>query len=149
MREEFQGLSEALPSRVSSRFVRFRTMARSRSAIRELGSFNSTFYHERGETDVAWLHGALFSFTGGKVISDSLQIPVNFGPIEQASETNYQNGLYNRAAERSVDPADVSKRAVVSLLYEFPSGRTGALQQADRRMAAEHDRRHAELASRC
>jgi hypothetical protein len=69
-------------------------------------------------------HGftALFSFTGGKVISNSLQTPVNFGPIEQASVTNYQNA-YNRAAERSVDPADVSKRAVVSLLYELPFGR--------------------------
>ena len=70
-------------------------------------------------------HGltALVSFTGGKVISDSLQVPVNFGPIEQASETGYQNGLYNRAAERSVDASDVSKRAVVSLLYELPFGK--------------------------
>lgn len=65
----------------------------------------------------------LFSFTGGKIISDSLQTPVNFGPIEQASVTGYQNGKFNRAAERSVDPADVAKRATVSLVYELPFGR--------------------------
>ncbi|MEX2260974.1 MAG: carboxypeptidase regulatory-like domain-containing protein [Bryobacteraceae bacterium] len=65
----------------------------------------------------------LFSYTAGKIISDSLATPVNFGPIEQASIVGYQDGKYNRRAERSVDPTDVSQRGTVSLLYELPFGR--------------------------
>jgi len=65
------------------------------------------------------LHAA---FTGGKRISDSLANPVNFGPVEQVNENGFQNGLYNRAAERSVDPADVSRRLVISGVYELPFG---------------------------
>ena len=64
-----------------------------------------------------------FAFTGGKKISDSTQIPVNFGPVEQVNENGFQNGLYDRAASRSVDPTDVARRAVISLLYELPFGR--------------------------
>ena len=63
------------------------------------------------------------SFTGGKVISDSLANPVNFGPVEQANQITFQDGKFNRRLERSVDPTDVSKRAVVSLLYELPFGK--------------------------
>ena len=70
---------------------------------------------------------ALVSFTGGKVISDSLANPVNFGSIEQANQISFQDGKYNRKLERSVDPTDVSKRAVVSLLYELPFGKHGGL----------------------
>ena len=66
------------------------------------------------------------AFTGGKKISDSTQVPVNFGPVEQVNENGYQNGLYDRQASRSVDPTDVSRRAVVSLLYELPFGRGGS-----------------------
>lgn len=91
-----------------------------------LGSFNSNLFIVSVEKRMSHGFTALFSFTGGKLISDSLQTPVNFGPIEQASVTNYQNA-YNRAAERSVDPADVSRRAVVSLLYELPFGRGAGL----------------------
>ena len=71
------------------------------------------------------------AFTGGKKISDSTQIPVNFGPVEQVNENGFQNGLFNRRAERSVDPTDVARRAVVSLLYELPFGRgsSGALRR--------------------
>jgi hypothetical protein len=65
------------------------------------------------------LHAA---FTGGKRISDSLANPVNFGPVEQVNENGFQNGLYNRAIERSVDPADVSRRLVISGVYELPFG---------------------------
>ena len=64
-----------------------------------------------------------FAFTGGKKISDSTQIPVNFGPVEQVNENSFQNGLFDRTASRSVDPTDVARRAVVSLLYELPFGR--------------------------
>lgn len=94
-----------------------------------LGSFNSHLFIASVEKRMTKGLTALFSFTSGKVISDSLQTPVNFGPIEQASVTGYQNG-YNRRAERSVDPADVSKRAVISVLYELPFARgTGFLNR--------------------
>ncbi|MBM3767343.1 MAG: TonB-dependent receptor [Acidobacteria bacterium] len=63
-----------------------------------------------------------FSFTGGKKISDSTTVPVDFGPVEQTNENGFQDGLYNRRNDRSVDPADVSKRGVLTLIYELPFG---------------------------
>ncbi len=88
-----------------------------------LGSYNSHLLLLSAEKRMSKGLVLLFSFTGGKVISDSLQTPVNFGPIEQASVTGYQNGKFNRAAERSVDPSDVSKRATISAVYELPFGK--------------------------
>jgi hypothetical protein len=64
----------------------------------------------------------LFSYTAGKLISDSVVAPVDFGGVEQVQETGYQNGKFDRAAERSVDPSDVSQRAVISAVYELPFG---------------------------
>ena len=62
-------------------------------------------------------------------MSDSALVPVDFGPIEQVAggtggvEFNgFQDALYNRKANRSVDPADVSQRLVTSALYELPFG---------------------------
>jgi len=89
-----------------------------------LGSYNSHLLLLSAEKRFSQGLAFLFSFTGGKVISDSIATPVNFGPIEQASEVGYQNGKYNRAAERSVDPSDVAKRATVSLVYELPFGKS-------------------------
>ena len=89
-----------------------------------LGSYNSHLLLLSAEKRFSQGLALLVSFTGGKVISDSIQTPVNFGPIEQASVTGYQNGKFNRAAERSVDPTDVSKRATVSGVYELPFGRS-------------------------
>ncbi len=66
------------------------------------------------------------AFTGGKKISDSTHVPVNFGPVEQTNENSYQDGLYNRQVQRSIDPTDVAKRAVISVLYELPFGRGSA-----------------------
>ncbi|MDE0102841.1 MAG: carboxypeptidase regulatory-like domain-containing protein [Bryobacterales bacterium] len=77
---------------------------------------------KRPLSDGLMLH---FAFTGGKKISDSTQVPVDFGLVEQTNENSFQNGLYNRQAERSTDPTDVAKRAVVSLLYQLPFGRSG------------------------
>ncbi|MBI3682965.1 MAG: hypothetical protein HY235_21540, partial [Acidobacteria bacterium] len=78
----------------------------------------------------------LLSYTAGKVISDSLATPVDFGLIEQTNETGYQNGKFDRRSNRSVDPTDVSQRAVLSVLYDLPFGRgkhwqsrSGALNQ--------------------
>jgi hypothetical protein len=71
-------------------------------------------------------HGLVFlaSYTNGKLISDSALTPVNFGAqIEQVGIIGYQYGLYDRRAERSVDPTDVSQRLVLSALYELPIGR--------------------------
>ncbi|MEZ5365412.1 MAG: carboxypeptidase regulatory-like domain-containing protein [Bryobacterales bacterium] len=66
------------------------------------------------------LHAA---FTGGKRISDSLANPVNFGSVEQVNENGFQNGLYNRQPARSIDPTDVSRRLVLSGIYQLPFGR--------------------------
>ncbi|MBI1354220.1 MAG: hypothetical protein GC160_07730 [Acidobacteria bacterium] len=62
------------------------------------------------------------AFTGGKKISDSLANPVDFGPVEQTNENGFQNGLYDRQAQRGVDPTDVSRRLVVSGVYQLPFG---------------------------
>jgi hypothetical protein len=88
-----------------------------------LGSYSSHLLLLSAEKRMSSGLTFLFSYTAGKIISDSLHTPVNFGPIEQASITGYQNGKFNRRAERAVDPTDVSKRATVSLLYELPFGR--------------------------
>ncbi len=71
----------------------------------------------------------LASYTKAKLISNSVSIPVNFGAalVANATITGYQNGLYNRAAERSVDPTDVAQRFVLSGVYELPVGRGKAL----------------------
>ncbi len=70
-----------------------------------------------------------FAFTGGKKISDSTQVPVDFGAVEQTNVNSFQNGLFDRQSQKSIDPTDVSQRGVLSLLYELPFGRgkTGTL----------------------
>jgi hypothetical protein len=72
-----------------------------------------------------------FAFTGGKKISDSTLVPVDFGPIEQITENGYQDGLYNRQLNKSVDPGDVAKRGVISALYELPFGPGKALNPSN------------------
>jgi hypothetical protein len=75
------------------------------------------------------LHNGLlldFAYTNGKKISDSVLLPVDFGtaaPLEQVTQNEFQDALYNRRANRSVDPGDVSQRLVMSALYELPFGR--------------------------
>ena len=64
-----------------------------------------------------------FAFTGGKRMSDGMNVPVDFGLVEQTNEIGFQNGLFDRQANKSVDPTDVSKRGVISVLYELPFGR--------------------------
>jgi hypothetical protein len=48
--------------------------------------------------------------------------PVDFGAVEQVNENGFQNAAYDRAAERSIDPTDVSRRLVISGIYELPFG---------------------------
>ena len=65
----------------------------------------------------------LGSYTKAKLIDDSIASPIGFGNVEQVTTTSYQNGLYNRRAERSLDPTDVSQRLVLSGVYELPIGK--------------------------
>lgn len=65
----------------------------------------------------------LGSYTFAKLISDSAIVPSNFGAVEVGSDNGYQNGKYDRRAERSIDPTDVANRLVISGIYELPFGR--------------------------
>ncbi len=65
----------------------------------------------------------LASYTYAKLISDSIYNGLNFIASEGGNEFGYQNGLYNRRAERAEDPSNVPHRLVVSGLYELPIGR--------------------------
>lgn len=65
----------------------------------------------------------LGSYTWGKLIDDSVASPIAFGNVEQVSTVSYQNGLYDRRADRSLDPTDVSQRLVLSGVYEVPVGK--------------------------
>ncbi len=78
------------------------------------------FNIKRPLSDGLLLH---FAFTGGKKISDSTQVPVDFGLVEQTNVNSYQDGLYARFLEKSIDPTDVSRRMVISVLYQLPFGR--------------------------
>jgi Carboxypeptidase regulatory-like domain len=64
----------------------------------------------------------LGSYTFAKLTSDSIVVPINFGPVEQVTTVGYQDGKFNRRAERSLDPTDVRHRLVVSGVYELPFG---------------------------
>lgn len=57
------------------------------------------------------------AYTNGKLISDSLNTPVNWN-LEQ-NNIGYQDGLYNRRVNKGIDPLDISQRAVVSVVYEI------------------------------
>ncbi len=59
----------------------------------------------------------LASFTGGKLIEDTSQTVGFLGPAPTHQD------VYNRRASRSVASQDVSRRLVVSYLYELPVGR--------------------------
>ena len=74
----------------------------------------------------------LASYTKGKLISDSVASPVNFGSIEQVTNNGYQNGLSARNLERSVDPTDVPQRLAVSSVYELPFGAGKAFASSSR-----------------
>jgi hypothetical protein len=64
----------------------------------------------------------MLSYTGGKIVSDPMRLPqADFGE-NQARLKAYQDGKFNRTLDRSVDPQDVSQRAVISALYELPFG---------------------------
>ncbi|MDP2997871.1 MAG: carboxypeptidase regulatory-like domain-containing protein [Bryobacterales bacterium] len=64
----------------------------------------------------------LFSYTAGKLITGGNMSEVISFAAESAPSAGFQNGKFDRAADRSLDPRDVSQRAVVSVLYELPFG---------------------------
>lgn len=64
----------------------------------------------------------LASYTNAKLISDTIVTPLRFGETEGLGVPGYQSGKYNRRAERSLDPTDVSQRFVLSAVYELPFG---------------------------
>ncbi|HZF41280.1 MAG TPA: hypothetical protein VE715_20825, partial [Blastocatellia bacterium] len=65
----------------------------------------------------------LASYTFAKLISDSIFNPLNFVGTEGGNEYGYQNGLYNRRAERAEDPSNVPHRLALSGLFELPVGK--------------------------
>ncbi len=86
-------------------------------------------------TEKRFSRGLVFlaSFTFGKLISDSIVTPVNFGTgIEQVAVVGYQYGNVNRRLERSIDPTDVSSRLVLSGVYELPFGPGRAVRASNR-----------------
>ena len=102
----------------------------------------------------------LASYTKAKLISDSVAAPINFGSVEQTGTTSYQNGLFNRRAERSIDPTDVPQRLALSAVYELPFGKgklfnidNRAMNAVCRRLAGADDHHAAEgqsdYSSRC
>lgn len=64
----------------------------------------------------------MFSYTGGKLISDSLLVPQSDFGENSGGLSGFQDGKFNRRAERSIDPQDVSQRGVISAVYELPFG---------------------------
>lgn len=65
----------------------------------------------------------LASYTKSKLMSDTTRPAIDFGGVEQATIFGYQNGKFDRRAERSPDPTDVADRLVISGVYELPFGR--------------------------
>lgn len=66
----------------------------------------------------------MMSYTNAKLISDSVYSYMGWTTSSGgANLTGYQNGMYNRKDERSVDPTDISQRAVFSGVFDMPFGR--------------------------
>lgn len=62
----------------------------------------------------------LFGYTMGKLLDDSIASPIGY--LTAATNLNSYQNIYNREAEYSLDPTDVSQRATVSTLYNLPFG---------------------------
>ncbi len=62
----------------------------------------------------------LFGYTMGKLLDDSIASPIGY-LTTTTNLDSYQN-IYNREAEYSLDPTDVSQRATFTVLYDLPFG---------------------------
>lgn len=69
----------------------------------------------------------LFGYTFGKLLDDSLQAPLSY----LADNPQKVQNVYDRQAEYSLDPADVSQRATVSAVYELPFGQGHQLSSSN------------------
>ena len=81
----------------------------------------SSIYHAMTlRVDKRFSHGmsVLFSYTAGKLIDDASSAVSFIGSIA-GSHLDF----YNRRLERSLSSFDVSQRAVISYVYEFPFGK--------------------------
>jgi hypothetical protein len=87
---------------------------------------SSSTYHAfqiRVQKDFSEGSSFLFSYTGGKLIDDS--VGVGAGGLEGA----HQNA-FDRRLDRSISPQDISSRLVFSYVYELPLGRGRGLGTA-------------------
>lgn len=87
------------------------------------GAFTSHLMMLSVEKRMAQGFTMLFSYTAGKLISDGAMSEVISFAEESAPANGYQNGKYDRAVDRGLDPRDVSQRGVISALYELPFGK--------------------------
>jgi len=70
----------------------------------------------------------LASYTFAKVIAESEISPLSWmSTADTGLGAGYQNGKFNRRAERAVDPTDITQRLVTSFVYELPVGRGKAV----------------------
>ncbi len=85
---------------------------------------SSTYHSVQLTAEKRYSNGltALVSFTGGKLINDSFASAGSAGGALAAVSRDFRIGLYNRRLDRSIDPDDVSRRLVVSGVYELPFG---------------------------
>ena len=67
----------------------------------------------------------LASYTYAKLISDGRYSNLDYSSeqLNVNGTSTYQDGLYNRRADRAVDPQSVRHRAVGSMVYELPFGK--------------------------
>jgi hypothetical protein len=66
----------------------------------------------------------LASYTYAKMISGALVSNIAWmSALASTLYNGYQNGKFDRSAEKSVDPTDIPQAFVVSYVYEFPFGR--------------------------
>jgi hypothetical protein len=65
---------------------------------------------------------AALGYTKTKLIDNSISTPVTFNGVQQADITGYQN-VYDRQAERAIDPLDRAQTFNFSAVYDLPFGR--------------------------
>jgi hypothetical protein len=64
----------------------------------------------------------LATYTMSKLLDDSIASATGFGANTTLVASNGYQNPFNRAAEYALDPADVSQRATVAVMYDLPFG---------------------------
>ncbi len=81
---------------------------------------SSSIYHSfqlKAEKRLSQGLSFLLAYTNAKLIDDSSQNNGNFG------REGVRQNFYDRRADRSISPNDISQRLVISFVYELPFGR--------------------------